>query len=213
VSATIDLSQLAVAGHRIEPKINIEGTDELLPAEARRAFLPRDTLKVDLLVLQRGLARLEGRQRPAERPSLILTVSFLTLSNGNTRNALLDEIERARDAVTKGVIFEVSDFDDGVPAGRLMEIAALLKPFCRSVFARAGQTRASARSLRSLGFSGIVLDSPPATATDVDQSLWLLSMSAGLQGLKGAAIAANLTSTRVLPMAAEAGFTHATVKM
>ena len=213
MSPTIDLSRFAIAGHRIEPKISLEGTDELLPPAARRALMPRDSQMVDLAVLRRGLARLESGQSSTERPSLILAVSFLSLSNTKARNNLLAEIARARDAVAKAVIFEIADFDDGVPASRLAEAAALLKPFCRSVFARVGQMGPFAQNLKALGFAGLTVESPLSGASDEDQCLWLLSMSQGLQTFKGTAIAVNLSSTAALPMAAAVGFTHAAVKM
>jgi hypothetical protein len=211
VAPTIDLGEFAIAGHRIEPKISFEDSNQVLSPSARRALLPHDIQEVDLAVLRRGLARLSDGHSNCERPSLILSISFLTLSNTRSRTRLLAEAAKARDAMAKAAILEISDFDDGAPLGRLKEAAALIRPFCRAVFARVGTGGGFVGAARGLGFSGLVVESPLARASDEDQSMWLLTMSTALRDFRGATIAANLSTTGLLPMAAAAGFSHATV--
>ena len=51
------------------------------------------------------------------------------------RSRFLAAISPARDLIARSVIFELTDFDAGVPKSRLQEAASFLRPFCRAVFA------------------------------------------------------------------------------
>ena len=212
VDPIIDLNRFAITGHRIEPKIQFdESRLSLSPAE-RRELLPRDVQAIDLATLRRGLARLSTGESAPGKPSLIMTVSFLSLSNSRARSALFAEANQARALMTQAVICEVTDFEEGLPVSRLEEAVALLKPFCRSVFVRWTRSGGTAKSAKALGVSGLVVQTPLAHAREDDFALWLLTMGKAVEGQAPTLIATNLPSSNLLPIAAASGFTHATVR-
>ncbi|WP_158915126.1 hypothetical protein [Caulobacter sp. S45] len=212
VEPIIDLARGAVAGHRVEPKITFEHSTNPLPPSARSELLPRDVQEGDLAALRRALARLGDGQSSVERPSLILAMSYLTLSNTRARARLLGEAAQRRAEMTRSVIWEIADLDPGVPVDHLKEDVALLKPFCRSVFARVDKNSLRAFHGQELGLAGFVFQSNgPGTSRD-DEASWLLAVSRTFKGGMGTLIAASLTTTLLLPIAGAAGFTHATVR-
>ncbi|MGC1305565.1 MAG: hypothetical protein WA840_24605 [Caulobacteraceae bacterium] len=212
VDPIIDLARWAVAGHRIEPKITFDTLEPLSP-EARQELLPRDLKESDLATLRRGLSRLEAGESSSRRPSLILTVSFQTLSNSRTRLGLLSQAVQQRAEMTSSVIWEITDLDAGVPLGALRQAVTFLKPFCRSVFVRADGPLHAVLSPMKLGLAGFVLQFPSTCTSQEDQALWLLEMSRTLKTSGGTLIAANLATIELLPLANAAGFTHATVRV
>jgi hypothetical protein len=212
VDPIVDLSRFAVTGHRIEPKIQFGDSRLALSAAERGQLLPRDLQAIDLSTLKHGLTRLSSGESCPSKPSLVMTISFLSLSNTRARTTLLMEANKARALMTQAVIWEVTDFEEGLPASRLEEGVALLKPFCRSVFARCSTSATMRRSPKSLGLSGLVVQAPLALGREEDFALWLLGMSRAVEGRAPTLLATNLPSTGLLPVAAAAGFTHATVR-
>ncbi len=212
VDPIIDLNHFAIAGHRIEPKIQFDDSRLSLSSAERGRLLPRDVQIIDLSTLKHGLMRLSSGASSTSKPSLIMTISFLSLSNTRARTALLAEANRARALMTQAVIWEITDFEEGLPSSRLEEGVALLKPFCRSVFARRSTSGATLRSPKSLGLSGLVVQAPLVLAREEDFAVWLLGMSRSVEGQAPTLLATNLPSTGLLPVAAAAGFTHATVR-
>jgi len=209
----VDLSRWAIAGHRIEPRVAYESTGVALSSEARRKLLPRDVEAFDRATLARGLERLRAAA-PAARTTLILRVSFLTVSNTKTRGALFDMARDAKAEMQKSVIWEIADFDAGVPGGLLHECVSLLQPYARAVFTSAEAATLAALAERSGGRCGLIFQ-PSAEFEDEDDdeaSAWLLAT--GRVALKRSAtlVAANLPSKSLLPLASSVGFTHATVR-
>ena len=68
------------------------------------------------------------------------------------------------------------------------------------------------RPARSFGISGLVAQSPLTLTREDDFALWLLSMGRAMEAQSPTRIATNLPSSKLLPVAASAGFTHATVR-
>jgi len=212
VDPIIDLRHWAVAGHRIEPKLMYEDTREPLSSAERRRLLPRDVHDMDLSTLSRGLSRLKAGGGKTSKPSLILSISFLTLSNSNSRGALLARAAPARDLMLSSVIWEITDFDEGVPASRVKETASLLLRFGRSVFSRVDTAALPSYSAKTSGLSGFVISTPTILSSSDDVAVWLLAIGRQASGRSPTLIAASLPSKHLLPIAHEAGFTHATVR-
>ena len=64
---------------------------------------------------------------------------------------------------------------------------------------------------RTAGIGGLILE-PPALLNETDCALWLLQAGRLAERSAPTLIAANLVSADLLPMAAAAGFTHATLR-
>ncbi len=212
VDPIIDLVKWAVAGQRIEPKIQFQDSLVSLTLAERRQLPAKAVQTIDMSTLKRALGRLTSGESVASKPSLIITVSFLTLSNTAARTALLVEASRQRALMTQAIIWEITDFEEGLPIGRLEECAVMLKPFCRSVFARRQGSAGSGKFHKALGIHGLVVQPPLEMMPQEDLMNWLVNMGRAMENQAPTLIATNLPSRSVLPVASAAGFTHATVR-
>jgi hypothetical protein len=176
-------------------------------------LLASDMERVDIATLDRALTRLDARRDAgAEPPSLIVSMSFLSASSQRARAKLMLRPGPLRQAVRDSVIWVLTDVPDGAPAGRLTEIAALLRPFGRAVFCETRLTGTAMKAARSAGIAGLVVQPQAADLSITDTALWLLQAGKLARRAAPALIAANLGSEELLPMAGAAGFTHATVR-
>jgi hypothetical protein len=213
----IDLRRMAAIGHRVAARVTLAKTGEALAADERLKLLASDMERVDLVALDRALERLPWREAGGEgsagaTASLIVSVSYLTASTQRSRMRFLDRSRPLRDRARASIIWALSDVPEGAPRGRLDEVAAHLKPFGRAVFAATGLGGATQHCARSTtGIMGLVIEPQSALSTD-DMALWLLQAGRLAQRTAPALIAAGLASQTLLPMAAVAGFTHATLR-
>ncbi len=212
VDPIIDLGRMAVAGHRIEPRLLYTHNGAPMTPVERMGLLASDMERVDLATLERGLSRLAGQQDRGEHPSLILAVSFLTASSQRARTKLMLRLGDARERVKSSVIWEITDLPDGAPAGRLTEMAALLRPFGRAVFAQTTLSGVAVKAARAARIGGLLLQPQKPLENESDSAVWLLQAGKMVRGAAPALIAANLPGAALLPTAAAAGFTHATVR-
>ncbi len=203
-----DLHRDAVAGRHIAPRLIWAETGEALTPAERMDLLAADMERVDLVTLDRALERLASDDRP---PSLLVTLSFLSASSQRARTRLMLHPGPLREVVRASVIWVLTDLPDGIPAGRLTEVAALLRPFGRAVFAETRLTGVALKAARTAGIGGLILE-PPALLNETDCALWLLQAGRLAERSAPTLIAANLVSADLLPMAAAAGFTHATLR-
>lgn len=211
VAPLIDLAKGAITAHRIEPTISFDDTRERLSAAARRRLMPADIQEVDIVTVERALSRLQGGESAVGRPSVVASVSFLTVTNARARAALVEAISQARETFANSIVFELTDFDAGVPKSRLQEATALLRPFCRAVFARDQVGSGLVKEARSLGIVGLVYE-PPHIEKAEDTAVWLLNTGRVASAHAGPKLVVNLDGAKLAPMAAAAGFTHATLK-
>jgi len=213
VEPVFDLNRSAVAGYRIDPLLTHAGGGEPLGAAERMGLLASDMERVDIATLDRALLRLEARRDiGGEPPSLIVSVSFLSASSQRARTKLMLRPGPLREVVRGSVIWALTDVPDGAPAGRLTEIVALLRPFGRAVFCETRLSGAAMRAARTAGIAGLVVQPQGRELSITDTALWLLQAGKLAHRAAPALIAANLGSEDLLPMAAAAGFTHATVR-
>lgn len=213
VDPIIDLRQWAVAGHRIEPKILFETTRVPLTAVERRNLLPHDVACIDRATLAKGLERLRSFEPGGRRLTLILTVSFLTVSSSWAMADLFAGIDPLTKSAMQGsVIWEIADFEAGVPATRLLDCMNALSPYGRAVFTRADRTTLKAVDDPSLGRCGVTFQPSTGFADEEAASEWLMGLSRVVARRSTTVVAANLPSKDLLFLASSIGFTHATVR-
>jgi hypothetical protein len=206
--AVRDLHRDGVAGRHIAPRLIWAETGEALTPAERMDLLAADMERVDLVTLDRAVERLASDERP---PSLLVTLSFLSASSQRARTRLMLHLGALREVVRASVIWVLTDLPDGVPTGRLTEVAALLRPFGRAVFAETRLTGVALKAARAAGIGGLMLELP-AQLDETDAALWLLRAGKVAERSAPTLIAANLPSSDLFPMAAAAGFTHATLR-
>ncbi len=154
VEPMMSLKALKMAGHRIESRIVDRATGVELNGLERRRLLPRDFEKVDLAALERGMSRLTSGEIP-NRPSLIIQLSFASLSNGRARASLLDQARAMQGVLRQAAICELVDVESGVPVGRLEEVASLIQGFFCSLWVQVEPNRIAIGTAVAARVSGI----------------------------------------------------------
>jgi len=131
ISATLEpiyeLKGFTRIGFRMIRRVIVLGTGEDLNARQISVLSSGDILRTDLATITRGIDRLrvDGGE---QQLSLIVPLSFSSLSSQRGRTELVTPLKEAGGLVKLGVICEILDIE-GVPAGALLSAAALVRPF------------------------------------------------------------------------------------
>lgn len=114
-------------GFRMVRRVIVVSTGEELTNREIAALSSADILRADLSTILRGIDRLrvDGGERQL---SLIVPLSFSSLSSQRGRTELVRPLQEAGGLVKFGVICEILDLE-GVPAGPLVSAAALVRPY------------------------------------------------------------------------------------
>ena len=134
-------------GYRMRRRVLSLPSERPLTRDEQRNLTSGDLERIDFATLARGLNRLEQEGTAERQPSLILPVSFTTLSSKRGRATLTEFFRAAQSAVQSGLICEVCDIE-GVPPSTLLAVTSLMRPFCSSsssVASRPPQPKASPR--------------------------------------------------------------------
>ena len=133
------------------------GEDEL-SAQQVTQLSTAELLRVDLATIARGIGRLETEQE--QQRSLIVPISYTSLSSLKGRGELVDRLKAAGDLVKLGVICEVLDVE-GVPPSVLHAAVSLVKPFALLVVGRLADTNPkSILRLESTGLQALSFECP-----------------------------------------------------
>ena len=166
-----------------------------------------DIERIDFATLSRGLNRLQLDEAGERQPSLMLPVSFVTLSSQRGRTMLVDFFRAAQASVQQGLICEVCDLD-GVPPSALLAATSLIRPFCRFVVANLDEVPTQPLTvLKDTGLQGVSIARPPAVQSDAAFAAFAKAvmnasrpvaktvMFYGLAGARHAAIAESVGAT------------------
>lgn len=211
VDPVIDLKTLSLAGHRIEARLLDAVTREPFDSERRRRLLPHDIGRIDQAALERGLAKLNSSGDDT-RPWLILQLSFTGLTNTKMRNVLMQQADEARRRMQEAVICELVDVESGVPAGRLREVAALVRPLCRAVFVQLPPTKLALDTVRAAGLPGATFRAADFGHSDEAMGEGMRRFGKLAIGSRPVLTVTGLPNTHLLVPAMGCGFTHATVR-
>jgi hypothetical protein len=211
VDPVMDLKAWAMAGHRIESRLVERTTGEELTVPGRRSLLSRDFESIDLAALERGLSRVEGVEA-FDRPRLIIQLSFISLSNGRARAAILERAREMQHLLHHAAICELVDVEAGVPVGRLSDVTSLVRTFFRSVWVQVAPGRVAVDTACAGKASGLTiraedLGEEPAHIAEGMRSFMTLMKKRNLL-----VTVTSLPSTDLMIDAMVAGFTHATLR-
>jgi hypothetical protein len=131
ISATLEpiyeLKGFVRIGFRMVRRVIVVPTGEELSHREIATLSSGDILRADLATILRGIDRLHADS--AERQlSLIVPLSFSSLSSQRGRTELITPLKEAGGLVKLGVICEILDLE-GVPPGALISAATLVRPF------------------------------------------------------------------------------------
>lgn len=208
----VHLKEFARIGYRIRRRV-LKLPEEAPLSSRDQALLSRaDIEKVDMATLLRGLDRLGADAGAEKQLSLMLPVSYTSLTNTRSRGLILEVFERARSRVRVGLMCEVCDIE-GVPPGALLAATSLVRPFCRFVVGRLNEmpTRAIG-ALRDAGLQGLSYDWPGAAAGEAEFMGEVRSLVAMTRSVAKALFLYELPSSRSAAIASLLGATHATMR-
>ncbi len=197
-------------GYRLSRRvINVENDEPLTPQEIGN--LSRgDLLKVDMATIARGLTRLDSESGKGPALSLIIPVSFVTLSNHSGRQMLATAFSKAREKVMAGVICEVCDIED-VPQGPLLSAVSLIKPWSVLVIGNLPEDPARATPvMRDAGIQAISVNCPANLDGDAEFLGWARDAIKAATRVSKTVMVYGCTPRR-LGMAGLMGATHASV--
>ena len=147
-------------GNRIARRVLDMNTEEPLSTAELQALSRSDIVKIDFATIARGLDRLRADTSDERHPSLIIPVSFISLSSQEGRAALAGMFKDAATYVRAGVICGIRDFE-GVPQAALLTATSLIKPSC--MFIVGGLSSVPDKTLgnaRGAGLQAISFDAP-----------------------------------------------------
>jgi hypothetical protein len=165
VSATLEpvfeLKGFTRIGFRMVRRVIVIATGEELSAQQVAALSSSDILRTDLATITRGIDRLKVEAEGEQQLSLIVPLSFSSLSTQRGRTELIAPLKEAGGLVKLGVVCEIHDIE-GVPPGALLAATSLVRPFSLLVVGRlAGSSLATVERLRGAGLQALSLECPP----------------------------------------------------
>ena len=166
VSATLEpvyeLKGFTRIGFRMIRRVIVVATQEELNPQRIAQLSAADLLRVDVATILRGIDRLKASGDEQSPLSLIVPLSFVSLSSLRGRAELVNHLKAAGALVKMGVICEICDVE-GVPPGMLLAAASLVRPFTLLAAGRVmSPTPASVRNLTGAGLQAVSFDCPPS---------------------------------------------------
>lgn len=164
ISATLEpvyeLKGFTRIGFRMIRRVIVVATGEELTNQQAAALSAGDLLRADMATITRGIDRLKAEGGTEQQLSLIVPISFCSLSSQRGRAELAAPLKEAGGLVKLGVICEILDIE-GVPAGALLTATSMVRPFSLLVVGRltAPTPRAIAR-LSGAGLQALSFECP-----------------------------------------------------
>jgi hypothetical protein len=153
-------------GYRMRRRVLSLPSERPLTRDEQRKLTSGDMERIDFATLARGLNRLEQEGAGERQPSLILPVSFTTLSSKRGRATIAEFFRAAQASVQSGLICEVCDIE-GVPPSTMLAVTSLMRPFCLFIVGRLAHTPTNGlASLQDAGLQGVSIECPPGLASD-----------------------------------------------
>jgi hypothetical protein len=214
VSATLEpvyeLKGFSRIGFRmIRRVVNIPTGEDLTPVQVA-ALSPGDILKADMATITRGIGRLSGESAGEKQLSLIVPVSFISLSSQRGRVEMAAPLRQAGGLVKLGVICEILDID-GVPQGVLLAATSVVKPLSLLVVGRvaAPEPQAIAR-LAGTGLQALSFECPPGLS-DAEFMHWAIKAIGPAKKVAKSVLVFRVDSPQRAGTLASLGATHASL--
>jgi len=198
-------------GNRIARRVIRTDDEEVLTPAELQNLSRADIERIDLATIARGLGRLRAEESGERQLSLIIPVSYISLSHRGGRAALAGLLREAKELVQTGVIVEVCDIE-GVPQAALLEATSLIRPYCMFIIGRLnGAPDNALGNLHNAGLSGVSFEAPPVFAGDAEFMGWTKAAVHAAKRIAKSVIVYRLGSTRQAGMASLLGASHASL--
>jgi hypothetical protein len=198
-------------GNRIARRVIRTGEEEVLTPTELQNLSRADIERIDLATIARGLGRLRAEGSGERQLSLIIPVSFISLSHRGGRAALAGLLREAKELVQTGVIVEVCDIE-GVPQAALLEATSLIRPYCMFIIGRLnGPPDHALGNLHNAGLSGVSFEVPRVFSGDAEFMGWTKAAVHAARRIAKSVIIYRVGSTRQAGMASLLGASHASL--
>jgi len=168
-----------------------------------------DIERIDFATLARGLNRLQQHTAGVREPSLILPVSFATLSSHRGRSMLTEFFEAAQANVQRGLICEVYDIE-GAPASGLVQATALMRPHCMFIVGRLNAAPVGGLSvLKDVGLHGVSIECPHVGDNEEAFAAFARTVTSAAKNVVRAVMLYGVAGPRQAAVASLHGATHA----
>ena len=196
-------------GYRLHRRILDMATGREMPQREVRGLSRADLLRVDMATISRGMARVMAAAEHERELSLLIPVSFVTLSNKEGRSLISKAFEHAREAVEKGLICEVYGID-GAPQVALLEAVSLIKPGALFVVGNlTDDPPVASAALKEAGLQALSIECPRDFRGDAEFIGWLRAALTSLHRATKSVMVYGCESPRRAAMAALLGASHA----
>ena len=214
VSATLqpvyELKGFTRIGFRMKRRVIVMHADEELSQPEIAALSAVDLLRVDVATILRGVDRLKADGDKESPLSLIVPLSFISLSGQRGRTELVKHLKAAGELVRMGIICEICDIE-GVPPGMLLAAASLVKPFTLLVAGLLlAPTPAVVRHLPGAGLQALSFECPPGLG-DAEFVGWASTAIGAAKQMTRSVMVYGAESTARLSTLASLGATHASL--
>ena len=207
-----ELKNYTRIGNRIARQVLCVDTEEPLSAVEVLNLSRADIERIDLATIARGLDRMRIEAAGEDNLTVVIPVSFVSLSNRQGRAAVAGLFDQAKTFVSAGVICEVCDIE-GVPQAALLEACTLMKPYCLFLIGRLKVTPGQGLgNLRNTGLQAVSFEAPQGMDGDAEYQGWAKAAIAAAKPIAKSVMIYRLASARRAAMAALLGASHASVR-
>lgn len=195
-------------GYRLRRRVIDTVTEVALSAQDLANLSRADLLRIDMATIARGTTRLRAESDEEHELSLIVPVSYVTLSTLEGRHLIAEAFAKVRERVLKGVICEVFDIA-AVPQAALLQAVSLIKPHTLFVVGHLdGQAPHSTAALKDVGLRALSLQCPANLPGDAEFIGWVRAVVTSTQKVSKSLLLYGCQNPRRAALAALAGATH-----
>ncbi|HET9160990.1 MAG TPA: hypothetical protein VFN88_10285 [Caulobacteraceae bacterium] len=173
---------------------------------------PADVMRADCAVMSYAADLLKEHKERGGRLTLHLPISYSSAAIRQSRERVLASLSAIRELLRSTVLFEIVDLDPGVPPSRLVEVTALLRPFCMGVLARVKPTRTALAAVRGCNLQGLALDALDLDRPPAELGQLMRAFAEVAHGVSPNILVHNLPASPLVDIAGKVGMTHASVR-
>lgn len=127
------------------------------------------TAEFDIFIARRALRDMAANVAQGQKILLGWPIHFETLASRAGRQAYVDLCRAIPDAVRQLLVLELDGMPEGTPQSRLLEIIAVIKPFCRGQIVRVPWSFRNFGQMTGAGLTGVGFDLAAAPRGDAER--------------------------------------------
>lgn len=198
-------------GYRLRRKLVDMASKEPLSFAQQHGLTRADTLRIDRAILARGIERLNSATAGEAALSLVVPVSYLSLTHPEAGAQFSRMFARARHAVSAGVICEIYDIE-GISQSALAKAIALVRPWSLFVTGYLAEEAPRATpAMKAAGIQVLSFTAPPSVESDAEFIGWLSPALRHARRVGRSVMVYGCHSQRRMALAGMLGATHASL--